>query len=456
MTVVASHFFSRGWLVGLLCAVSGAVSCARPQFPSGLAQVTPGLQGTHLYELSRDVPGVGAVHERIISREPNNVATGACAGTLELAVPGAPGGAQYYTAHVGCPGGNSVQATRRDSRSGQVWLYKPTLDQMMRARGVVLAERGDGVRWFVPDAVYEGLSWSSVVHARGHVHADAAGVGVPLGGRQLVVALSMHSGFPGPRIHWDDVHVALLDERGNLLARLMLDPSDVGTHAGIQVRHAVNGDVEALAYVGLLRDAAGQWRFVDLLLPVEPHAVKAPTGVEGVINTVAVARTTQVVRMHPDKLGHLWVDGAEWLGVDALAGSVEQVFHRPGAVIGGDLSINPSPEQSPTWRTASVDTGAVRLMQDRTLLGDTEGLLLKLPPKARQGWSHLHELLDRDGGRAQGDGGVALAQMPYTSRVLRFPLPTGQHVKLVQELVGVTTKDGAAEYGLRQSALLER
>lgn len=445
----------RRWSLG--CLAVCAAACALPALPPSLVPVDVAVPGGKTYEMERTVEGVGPVKERVTSREPHAVLAGACAGTVELAIPGAPGGAQYYTAHLGCPDGAKVRAVRKDPVLRRTWLYQPTLEQMMRARGMVLAERGDGVRWFVPDAVYESQSWTAVVHVRGHAHEERTDGSFARVDRQLVVSLGIHSGFPAPGAHWDDVHLALLDPQGNLMGRLMMDPSDVGTHAGIQILHDAAGKAYALAFVGLMRDAAGRWRFVDMQLPVHSVPAQAAKGVAAAFDLLASTRKTQVLTADTNApMGHLWVDGVEWLGVDSFTGVLEHTAHRPAAVLGGGFNINASPEQVPMWLLASADQGNVRMSQDRTLMGDVDGMLLHLPRPVRMGWSHVQESFLPDGTRQTTAESLRLVQAPYTQRTLRFPLPTGEAIRITQELVGITLDDGTHEYGLRQTAVLDR
>ena len=357
------------------CALLG---CRRPNLPSALTPVTLQSNAGRSFELQREVEGVGMVTERVISREPAAVRDGACAGQMELAVPGAPGGDQRYLAHVGCPGGVvKVSASRRDSQTGRLWLYEPTLDQMMRARSLVLSDRSDGAVWFVRDALHDARSWTGVVHALGHTHPELpSDEGVPRQARQLVVLLGMYAGYPAAGSQWDDVQVAILDENGDPLARLTLDPMEMGTHAALQLRNDKDGHPSELAYVGMLRDATGAWRFVDLSILVTATQVEKPTGLGSTWNDMVTTRRTHVLSHLKDgALGHLWVDGVEWMGVDEVGGLLDEVVHQPTSMLGGDLSINPAPEDAPLWMVAQASTGTARMAYDVGLMGDTFDLL---------------------------------------------------------------------------------
>ncbi len=438
----------------LLLAAAALGGCRRPNLPAALAPVTLATTQGRSFELTREVPGVGHVTERVLSREPSMVRGGQCAGQMELLVPGAPGGEQHYVSNVGCPGGvTQVRATRRDPHTGQTWLYEPTLDQMMRARALVLQDRSDGGRWFLRDVLHDARSWTGVAHALGHTHPDFSDADrVPRTARQLVVLLSMNSGFPHAGAQWDDVQVALLDQDGNPLARLTLDPVEVGTHAALQVRQAADGKPLELAYVGLLRDATGSWRFVDLSVVVNAQEAQKVGGLGAAWNTAVSTHRTHVLTQGPEgALGHLWVDGVEWMAVDQVGGVLDEVIHQPTSLVGGDLTLNPAPEEGPLWLLGHAASGGARIAYDVGVFGDTWGLLPRIPAAARRGWAHVHDQLAVDGKRTSREDELELDR-PYSSRTFRFAMPTGQRVKITNQLVAVRHADGTLEYGLRQVA----
>ncbi|MBI5494423.1 MAG: hypothetical protein HY904_05300 [Deltaproteobacteria bacterium] len=436
----------------LCCLALGA--CKRPGLPQPLTPVTlTGAEGRS-FELQREIDGVGPVTERVLSRTPAQVRDGACAGQLELDVPGAPGGAQRYNASVGCPSGAPrIVATRRDAVSGRTFQYEPTLDQMMQARSLVLQDRDDGGRWFLRDALHDARSWVGVAHAVGHAHLEPAADRVPQLARQLVLVTGMYSGFPTAGAQWDDVQVALVDGDGNLLARLTLDASEVGTHSALQLRLGPDGRPSEIAYVGMLRDATGAWRFVDLSVLVKSTELAKPTGLGMAWNAAMVSRHTHVLTHDKDGgLGHLWVDGVEWMNLDEVAGLLDEVVHQPTSLLGGSLSVNPAPEDTPFWMLARAQSGAARMASDATIFGDSWGLLAKVPAGARRGWSHVHDRIQADGRREPLDEPLEVDRMPYSTRGFVFPLPTGQKVRITNQVVAVRARDGTREFGLRQVA----
>jgi hypothetical protein len=123
-------------------------------------------------------------------------------------------------------------------------------------------------------------------------------------------------------------------------------------------------------------------------------------------------------------------------------------------MLGGDLSINPSPEDAPSWMLAQASSGNARVAYDLGLMGDSLELLPRMPAGIRQGWAHVHDRLLPTGKRAHLDEDIGLPR-PYSSRSFRFNMPTGQRVKVTQQLVSVTGVDGTLEYGLRQTVTNE-
>jgi len=401
------------------------------------------------YELRRDVPGAGPVIERVTARAPSSIKDGVCAGHIELEVPQAPGGSQRYVADVGCVDGTSrVRASRVDVEKRTRWEYEPTLDQLMRARSLMLTDRSDGVRWYAPDLAFESISFTAVAHAAGHAHTGEETTEQ----RNLVVGMSMNAGYPTPGVHWDDLQIAVLDAQGNALSQLLLDNLDVGTHL-IRRETDNNGQLTALAYSGLLKDAAGAWRFVDLSIPVTSKNVAergAPAKVWGALVT---SHERQALATQPEgALGHLWVDGKEWISLDRVAGMADTVLHKPGGGTSSDFTVNPAPGQAPLYLLAHAPSETSRVSSDSTVMVDQLGVLVRLPEGVRRGWAHVHERISADGTAAPLGYETRQEKGPYTTRVLEFSLLGGRRVKVVEQLVAVQHPEGGLEYGFKQVA----
>jgi hypothetical protein len=403
---------------------------------------------TRAFETRRTLRGVGNVIERVISRSPaKTAAEGVCAGRVELEIPGT---GQAWEAEVGCGAGLAkVRAFATDAKTGRRWLYQPTLDQMMEARQLLLADRSDGVEWRARDTVYEAASWTAVVHGLGHTHPPIDETGAPQT-REMVLYMSHNTGTPAPGVSWDDVQVVLLDPLGHAQGRLVMDGPSMTAQAGIALHHHA-GDLTGLSFAGMLRDGDGIWRFVDLWLPVQ--ATDVAKGSDSLTQAVVAKHTAHVLRSNPHApVGHIWVDGQEWLAVDALSGLVDQSRLLPGSTsLGGTLSMLGSPERKPAFVLAHAPSGSVLWAWDQTVAADRWGLLTLLPEPMRRGWSHMRDRVTVDGNRAPTPSAPQLASEPYASRALVFELPSGDKVRMTQSVVAARVADvEGLHYGLKQ------